>query len=148
MGDASLICGRSSLSPVSEQAMPISFTIDDHSIHATVTGPNRLTEPEFREFLSDVTRQPDFRPGIDLLYDRRAVEVPPDDSFVRSALSAIHKSSGRLGGSRWAVLIGPCAALEAVRMTTLLGERSGIEARPFLSLDDAHEWLATPRIAS
>jgi hypothetical protein len=43
---------------------------------------------------------------------------------------------------RWAVLIGPCAALEVVRMTALLGERSGIEARPFVSLDDALEWLS------
>lgn len=124
--------------------MPVTFTIDERLVRATIHGENRLTEQEFREFLASVIDHTDFQSGIDILYDRRSVVVPPDDDFVRAALRAIHERADWFEGSRWAVLIRPCAALEVVRMTSLLGEQSGIEARPFFVLEDALEWLAYP----
>jgi hypothetical protein len=60
---------------------------------------------------------------------------------VRAALSAIHERADRFRGCRWAILIRSGAALEVVRMTSLLGEQSKIEARPFVEMKDALNWL-------
>ena len=110
--------------------MPVTFKINEHLVRATIVGDNSLTEPEFREWLSAVLDHPDFRPDHDILYDRRSVKASPDPAFVRAALCAIGERADQLVGCRWAVLISPKSALEVVRMTSLLGERSGLEARP------------------
>ena len=124
--------------------MPVTFTIPEQLVRATIVGENRLTEPEFREFLSAVLDHPEFRPGTDVIYDRRSVVVPPDDDFVRAALGAIRERADRFRGGRWAVVIPSGAVLEVVRMTSLLGEQSGIEARPFVEMKDALAWLGRP----
>jgi hypothetical protein len=131
------------VSPVlsSGTLMPVTFSIGSDLVRATIVGDSSLTVPEFREFLSALISHPDFRPGLDILYDRRAVKSPPDDRFVRAALRAIGERADELRGCRWAVLISPKSALEVVRMTSLLGEQSAIEARPFVNLNDALHWL-------
>ena len=125
--------------------MPVTFTINERLVRATIVGNDSLTEPEFRELLSAVLDHPEFRPGYDILYDRRSVKASLDPAFVRAALCAIEERAGHLDGCRWAVLISPKSALEVVRMTSLLGERSGIEARPFVDLNDALDWLNRDR---
>jgi hypothetical protein len=148
MGNASMMCGRSLLSPVSPSGplMPVTFTISQQQVQATILGDNSLTEPEFREFLSALIAHPDFQPGLGILYDRRAVKAAPDDSFVRAALGAIGERAQELHGCRWAILISPKLSLEVVRMTSLLAEQSAIEARPFVNLSDALAWLDPPSL--
>jgi hypothetical protein len=121
--------------------MPVTFTISNPLVRATILGKNSLTEREFRDFLSAMIDHPDFRPGFDILYDRQSVMAPPNETFVRAALSAVGERAEDLRGCRWAVLIGMKSALEVVRMTSPLGERSGIEARAFACLSDALIWL-------
>ncbi|HEX4611128.1 MAG TPA: hypothetical protein VH092_23255, partial [Urbifossiella sp.] len=113
--------------------MPVRVEIDTPArlVRANVHGPANLTAAEFADFLGAMTAHPDFRPGFDILYDRRAVAEPPNQASVRAALGAIEARADRLAGCRWAVVIGPQPALEIVHLTTLLGERSGILARPF-----------------
>jgi hypothetical protein len=110
-------------------------------VRATVAGPTNLTAAEFADFLGDLVTRPDFRPGFDILYDRRAVAEPPNPASVRAALGAIEARAGQMTGCRWAVVIRPQSALEVVRLTALLGERSGVIARPFVSPDEALAWL-------
>ncbi|VTR92774.1 unnamed protein product [Gemmata massiliana] len=76
-----------------------------------------------------------------MLYDRRAVARPPDDAFVRAVTREIVVRANRLSGCRWAVVIGDQPALEVVRMTALLGERAGVEARPFFAPQEALTWF-------
>lgn len=125
--------------------MPVTFTIQERLVRVMIVGDNSLTEPEFRQLLTSMLDHPEFRPGDGILYDRRPVKASPDPAFVRAALRAIEERADHLGGCRWAVLIGPRSALEVVRLTSLLGERSGIEARPFVDLDDALDWLNPDR---
>jgi hypothetical protein len=110
-------------------------------VRATIGGPDNLTLPEFEAFLDDLAARPDFRPGFDVLYDRRAVTQMPDPAFVRAALGAIESRAQQVAGGRWAVVIGSQAGLEVVRLTALLGERSGVAARPFVTPGEALCWL-------
>jgi hypothetical protein len=123
--------------------MPVQVEIDTPArlVRATVTGPANLTAAEFADFLGALTAHPDFRPGLDILYDRRGVAEPPNPTSVRAALGAIEGRAGHMTGCRWAVVIRPQSALEVVRLTALLGEQSGVEARPFDSPDDALAWF-------
>jgi hypothetical protein len=123
--------------------MTIRFTIDAPArlVRATVTGPENATPGEFRDFLDALTSSTAFRPGFDVLYDRRAVIDLPDDAFVRAATEEIEARADRLAGCRWAVVIGDRPALAVVRLTTLLGERAGVEARPFFAPEDALAWF-------
>jgi hypothetical protein len=123
--------------------MSIRFTIDAPArlVRATVTGPENATLGEFRDFLDALTSSVAFRPGFDVLYDRRAVAGPPDDAFVRAATTEIEGRADRLAGCRWAVVIGDQPALDVVRLTTLLSERAGVEARPFFAPEDALAWF-------
>lgn len=123
--------------------MPVHLEIDSPArlVRATVTGPANLTVAEFDNFLGALIAHPDFRPGLDILYDRRVVAEPPNQTSARAALEAIEARAGRMTGCRWAVVIGPQSALEVVRLTALLGERAGVEARPFNSPDDAMTWF-------
>jgi len=130
--------------------MPVNFTVDTAArlVRATVTGPAKETPDEFRAFLDALVACPDFRPGFDILYDRRAAGYPPDDAFVRAAEGAIEARADRLGGCRWAVVIGTQPALEVVRMAALLGERAAVEARPFFAPDDALGWFGHGGVAA
>ncbi|VTR91639.1 unnamed protein product [Gemmata massiliana] len=123
--------------------MAINFTVDGPArlVRATVSGPTNATLGEFESFLDALVAHPDFRRGFAVLYDRRAVAAPPDDTFIRAATEAIERRAARLSGCRWAVVIGDQPALSVVHMTALLGERAGVEARPFFAPEDARAWL-------
>jgi hypothetical protein len=123
--------------------MPIHFTIDAQGrlVRAAATGDATECDTEFRQFLDALTAHPDFRPGFDVLYDRRGVSRTPDDDLVRAATGAIVERIDRLAGCRWAVVVGAQPGLEVVRLTALLGERAGVEARPFFDPDDALTWF-------
>ena len=97
--------------------MTIRFTVDAPArlVRATVPGPRNPTLDEFRGFLDALAAHPDFQPGFDVVYDRRAVTHPPDDAYVRAATAAVEARVGQLGGCRWAVVIGQQPALEVVR---------------------------------
>jgi hypothetical protein len=110
-------------------------------VRATVRGTANLTRAGFEAFLDEMTAHADFRPGFHILYDRRSVTQSPDAEFVRAALGVIASRAGRMAGCRWAVVIGPQTALEVVRLTTLLGEQAGVEARPFFAPADALDWF-------
>ena len=123
--------------------MAINFAVDApaHLVRATVSGPGNATLDEFRNFLDALVAHPEFRRGFGVLYDRRAVTTPPDDAFTRAATDAIERRADRLGGCQWAVVIGDQPALSVVHMTALLGERAGVEARPFFAPEEALAWL-------
>ncbi len=123
--------------------MPLQFEIDiaANLVRATIIGNANLTAPEFREFLSAVIAHPDYQPGFDFFYDRSAVTAMPDETFVRAALDEIGRHADQLKVCKWAVLIGAQPALDIVRMTAMLSERPGIEARPFISRESAFAWL-------
>lgn len=123
--------------------MAINFTVDAPArlARATVSGPENATLGEFQNFLDALVAHPDFRRGFGVLYDRRAVTTPPDDSFIRAATEAIARRADRLSGCQWAVVIGDQPALGVVRMTALLSERAGVDARPFFAPEEALAWL-------
>ncbi|MBN9517928.1 hypothetical protein J0H58_05310 [bacterium] len=123
--------------------MPVRIEIDPavRLVQATLTGTANLTAAEFDDFLGMLIAHPHFRPGFDILYDRRSVDEPPNQASVRAALEAIEARAGRMTGCRWAVLIRPQSALEVVRLTALLCERAGITARPFFTPDEAMTWF-------
>lgn len=96
--------------------------------------------------IEDITTRPGWRPGMDMLFDHRALD------FSEADLRAIYLASGnhqrndeRIGDGRAAVLVRSLNDYGRGRQFELLTEgRVSATMRVFMDEAEAREWLAAP----
>lgn len=96
--------------------------------------------------IEDITSRPDWRPGMDVLFDHRALD------FSEADLRAIYHASGnhmandeRIGDGRAAVLVRSLNDYGRGRQFELLTEgRVSATMRVFMDETEARDWLAAP----
>ena len=96
--------------------------------------------------VEDITTRPGWRPGMDVLFDHRALD------FSEADLRAIYLASGnhlrndeRIGDGRAAVLVRSLHDYGRGRQFELLTEgRVSATMRVFMDEAEARDWLATP----
>ena len=108
----------------------------------TFSGDRTATMPEFQRLLSAVLADPDFRPKLGFLRDRRGLEPLPR-GVLRGAVEHLG-GFPELAGCRWAVVVSDRAQAGSFHMVGGPGT-APFTLQTFDDIDAAKLWLAAGR---
>lgn len=121
-------------------------TVISHEIHrdrdlATLTVKGSPSFAEWRSAVTELLDDPDFRPGMAILSDRREMAEAPDRAFVERMVDFLEQSAPRLEGSSWALVAASPADFGMLRMLAIIAERTRVPVRAFRDYEAAVAWL-------
>lgn len=122
--------------------MPFSYVINPHRRLVTCRPEGPPSTEDWAELLDRIAADPLFKPGYDVLSDRRHLNVEPDARYVRTTIDAVASRSAAFGASRFAVLTLHLATYGMARMAEALAENRGIQWRVFMDEAEANAWLS------
>lgn|SRR5262245_779003 len=99
------------------------------------------TPAESRDFLDAVFAHRAFRKGFAFLGEPTAGHVP-HAAYTSHLAREVEARSDRLGPCHWAVVVTSPAGHALVTMRAAATRRGGVEIKPFLTLEEAMEWLS------
>ncbi len=121
--------------------MAIRFSVHPSARLVTYEVEGTATRDDAKEFLDAVLAHPNFERGFAFLGDRRGPGSEPDMTYVRAVAKEVQARASRLAPCRWAVALSTAAGFGAIRLCNLLTLESGVEMAPFMTPDQAAEWL-------
>jgi hypothetical protein len=121
--------------------MPVAHQLIPEKRLVVLTYGDPVTYDEWSAALHAVFANPSYRPGFNLLVDRRD-STPPTRLFADAIATFIRKHRESLGTARIAILVSDVAAFGMARMQEMLNESAALETRAFRSESAALEWLA------
>ena len=121
--------------------MAITYSIepDERIVYLTTTGESSFAE--WRDTMLAALSDPAYRPGFNVLSDRRGETDVPDPEFAREAVNFLMQHSDELAGSRWAAVSDNTAVYGMQRMFSILSETTGVTAMAFMNYEEARRWL-------
>lgn len=124
---------------------PFTHAIDPDPGIVVLTYTRQPTFSEWAKAMKKVLADPDYRPGLGILSDRRKVGGTADPPTVQAMADWVHAHRDRFANCRWAVVVSPDAVAEygMARMGSMLFEPAGIELRAFTDYADAVAWVAS-----
>ncbi|MCI0702962.1 MAG: hypothetical protein L0241_17940 [Planctomycetia bacterium] len=100
------------------------------------------TPAEARAFLNEVLSHRNFRRGFAFLGESTSSDIP-HAAFTTTLAREVLAQANRLAPCRWAVLVPSQTGQELVRRRAAQTEGSGVEVAPFLTMEDATNWLGS-----
>jgi hypothetical protein len=119
--------------------MPVSYSIDTSARLVRLHYDGSPTYREAVVLIISILSDPDFRPGFDIIADRRGVPAPTSQ-YVRSLLEFAYRHR-LLGESRFALVVDTAASFGMARMAQLIGDGEPTPIRIFIDLAEAEAWL-------
>jgi hypothetical protein len=126
------------------EAMQINYTIDEGRGLVTFRLRGVADIAETRRALEELRADPRFRPGMDVVTDRRELEEAPTSRYTEELLSLVQAHWPPSLIRRWAILTRPGAGFGMARMAELRAALAGTEVGSFLDESEALEWLLRP----
>jgi hypothetical protein len=125
--------------------MSVVYSIDrsERVIHLTTVGAPSFEE--WRETLLKVFSDPSFETGFDFISDRRRAS-PPGPEFVECEVTFVREHEREFGRCRWAAVVRDPATDVAARAVTSRAGLAEVEVRFFYTLEEARQWLRSPRV--
>jgi hypothetical protein len=103
------------------------------------------TMSELRQVVADVVADPEFRPGMNFLWDRKpGLPNPADVEYIRDAAYYLQLFAEQVGPHAWAIVAHNAADFGKARMLETMSDQSKVTIRAFQSRGDAEEWLRNP----
>jgi hypothetical protein len=122
--------------------MALTYSIDPKRRRVTVVA---TAQPTFEQWVlvhDAFLHDPAFRPGYDILWDRRAYTSAPDRAYIERVVQWWRDHQATLGEGRIATVVpdAAAAAYGMARMAEILG-RAESNLRAFNDLAEAVRWL-------
>ena len=127
--------------PATAMQTVISHEINTDRNLATLTIKGSPSFAEWRSAVSELLDDPDFRPGMAILSDRREIQEAPDRSFIERMVDFLEQNAPRLEGSSWALVAASPADFGMLRMLSIIAERTRVPVRAFRDYEAALAWL-------
>lgn len=124
--------------------MRISYTIDERAGLVTFRMSGVPDFEAVRDALDHLRADPRFRPGMDVLTDRRELAAIPTSEYTHELVELIRTQWPTRMIRRWAILARPGASYGMARMAEMRATISGSEIAAFIHESDALEWLLRP----
>jgi hypothetical protein len=100
---------------------------------------------QLRDVVEDATSDPEFRTGMNFLWDRRPGESNfADVDYLREAIYYLQILAERIGPHAWAIVAHNQADFGKARMLETMSDQTKVTIRAFQSCGDAEEWLRNP----
>jgi hypothetical protein len=133
----------------SEAAAPFTYRIDvELGVIFLQFGTEQPSFEAWRAAIDALIADPAFRPGLNLVSDRRRLTDAPTTSTLERMASYVGSRRDTFGRCRWAIVTDPQALAEygMVRMGEVLFRAAGsdIELQPFTEMDAAIRWAVLP----
>ena len=121
--------------------MPVAHQLIPEQRLVVLTHSDPVTYEEWSAALLAVFAAPQYKPGFNVLVDRRD-STPPTRLFADAIATFVRKHREQFGTARVAILVSEVAAFGMARMQEMLNEAAAVETRAFRSEAAAMEWLA------
>ena len=100
---------------------------------------------QLKEVIEQVVADPDFRPGMNFLWDRKPGAVnTATREYLRDALYWLQALAERIGPHSWAIVAHHESDFGKARMLEAMSDGTKVTVRAFESAGDAEEWLRNP----
>jgi hypothetical protein len=103
------------------------------------------TMAQLREVVEDAVADPEFRSGMNFLWDRRPGQPnSADTEYIRDAVYYLQVLAEQIGPHAWAIIAHNTSDFGKARMLESMSDQSKVIIRAFQSRGDAEEWLRNP----
>ena len=100
---------------------------------------------KLREVVEAVIADPEFRPGMSFLWDRKpGTPNPAGVEYIRDAAYYLQLLAENIGSHAWAIVAHNSADFGKARMLETMSDQTKVTVRAFQSCGDAEEWLRNP----
>ena len=100
---------------------------------------------KFKEVVEHAIAEPEFRPGMNFLWDRRpGAKNTATREYLREALYFLQALAERVGPHSWAIVAHHDSDFGKARMLEAMSDGTKVNIRAFESAGDAEEWLRNP----
>lgn len=123
--------------------MAVTSSIDPERGIVTLTYTGTTTFGEWEAEVEQVIHDPRYRAGMCFLSDRRLATDIMSKEYINLILDYIARSAAQFVGCRWAIVTASAADFGMGRMGSFFAERTPVEGRAFMRIEDALGWLAT-----
>lgn len=103
------------------------------------------TLEQLREVVENAVADPEFKPGMNFLWDRRpGTPNTATVEYLRDAVYYLQILGEQVGNHAWAIVTHTAADFGKARMIEAMTDRGQVTVRAFQSRDEAEEWLRHP----
>jgi hypothetical protein len=103
------------------------------------------TLARLREIIDTVVADPEFKPGMNFLWDRRAgTPNTATVDYLREAVYYLQLLGEQIGNHAWAIVTHNASDFGKARMIEAMTDQGKVIVRAFQNRDEAEEWLRRP----
>ena len=100
---------------------------------------------QLREVVEEAIADPEFRPGMNFLWDRKpGLPNCADVEYIRDAVYYLQVLAEQVGPHAWALVAHNASDFGKARMMETMSDDTKVTIRAFQSRGDAEEWLRNP----
>ena len=121
------------------------YTIDVGRRFVSLYWDEFPTLQQLREVVENAVADPEFKAGMNFLWDRRAgTPNTATVEYLRDAVYYLQILAEQVGNHAWAIVTHNAADFGKARMIEAMTDQGKVTVRAFQSRDDAEEWLRHP----
>jgi hypothetical protein len=121
--------------------MTIHYQIDASTHRITTRAFGEVAIDEVLQHFDELSADPNFEPGLDVLLDLLDCETVPDADEIRLAAARVTADLSTLRFGRLAIAVASEVLFGSLRMFHTLSESAFTEAQVFRDRDEALQWL-------
>jgi hypothetical protein len=122
--------------------MPLKFEIDPQANLITVTGTGRLTYHDFKAGFEERLGHPQYKPGMDILYDLQAASIDITLQEIKQGTAFFkNRQQERGAGFRFAIVVSTVGTYGISHLYQAYAEELPEEIRVFRDMAEAKQWL-------
>jgi hypothetical protein len=120
------------------------YAIDSKRGVVVLTYARQPTYTEWQRLMSTVVADAQYRPGLSIVSDRRALTDAVSPGTVERMSEYVATHAGQFARCRWAVVVRPTQLAEygMARVGQVLFGPSGVELQVFTDFEEAMAWAA------
>jgi hypothetical protein len=119
-------------------SVPIRNEIDKQAGLVRITIEGRTDEQEWLDSVSELGKDPDFRPSMNLLIDVRHHETVASSDMMWKIGRMVGPDASN---SRWAIVVSRLVSVGMSNMLSALVQEAGIKVKAFEDMDEAEKWV-------
>ena len=123
--------------------MAVDRHINSESGLVTLTATGRLDLNVMRMAIDEMIRDPDFRPGIDIIWDLRNADASSATVLEMRQLAEFVNVRQKERGEHYKVAVVVKRELDygIAKIYVAIADRLPLQFKVFRSIDDAHQWI-------
>ena len=121
--------------------MPYTYRIEPDNNLLFIFGDGVVTQAERMEAMKTWMADPDYRPGLNTLFDLSKSESTPTLAEIRAISDYMQRNADAIGRKKVAIVVAEAVNFGVARQFAALTESNKLEIQVFGSREEAWTWL-------